>query len=124
MNVTTREEAHTLGKARYYTGEACRSGHIAERYVSTGGCIACLRKYKASYAPQVLNHELVAWAPTNRFQIPKGLNPEQQANLEATLQTWVIEWAKQAGMPMSASAQETITKMVAYRLARVGKVES
>lgn len=31
----------------YYTGEPCKNGHVAPRYVSTGGCTACLKRTMA-----------------------------------------------------------------------------
>lgn len=36
----TRKEARTQGLKRYFTGKACKKGHLAERYVS-GGCVIC-----------------------------------------------------------------------------------
>jgi len=37
-----RIDAAQQGLTRYSTGKPCARGHISERYVSTGGCIACL----------------------------------------------------------------------------------
>lgn len=42
--IITRDEAFERGLKRYFTGVQCRQGHIAERYTSTTGCIACLRR--------------------------------------------------------------------------------
>lgn len=39
----TRPEAADSGLKFYYTGETCRYGHQAERYVSNGNCIECVR---------------------------------------------------------------------------------
>lgn len=38
-----RDEARLLGFTLYRTGERCRRGHQAWRYVSTGNCIECMR---------------------------------------------------------------------------------
>jgi hypothetical protein len=35
-------EAFESGKTRYFTGEPCKHGHIAERMVSNGVCVDCL----------------------------------------------------------------------------------
>lgn len=43
MQILTRADAYRLGLKKFYTGHPCRNGHIAERYVSTKGCIECLR---------------------------------------------------------------------------------
>lgn len=41
--VLGRRDARALGLTVYRTGEACLNGHTGWRYVSTGGCIDCLR---------------------------------------------------------------------------------
>jgi hypothetical protein len=37
----TREEAAQRGLSRFWTGRACKSGHVAERYASNGQCVQC-----------------------------------------------------------------------------------
>lgn len=37
----TRGEARLSGCAHYFTGKPCRHGHLAPRFVSTGGCVSC-----------------------------------------------------------------------------------
>lgn len=39
----TKEEARQQNLSFYFTGIACRAGHIAPRYVSNGGCQECVR---------------------------------------------------------------------------------
>lgn len=36
-----KREAAALGLARYFTGKACKHGHLSERYTSTGQCAQC-----------------------------------------------------------------------------------
>lgn len=43
MEKITRAEAKALGLHRYFTGAACKNGHVAQRYVSTGKCCECRR---------------------------------------------------------------------------------
>jgi hypothetical protein len=49
-NVTTtlisREAAIAAGQTRYFTGEKCSHGHIAERIVSTRTCVVCHREHQ------------------------------------------------------------------------------
>lgn len=48
----TRKEAEDQNCARYFTGEPCTHGHIAERYRYSGGCVLCeqvRRKKRADY---------------------------------------------------------------------------
>lgn len=37
----TREKAATCGLSRFWTGRPCKSGHLAERYVSNRQCVQC-----------------------------------------------------------------------------------
>lgn len=37
----SRDEARTQGLNKYYTGEPCKKGHTAERYVANSTCCVC-----------------------------------------------------------------------------------
>lgn len=39
--IVTRRTARAAGVKRYFTGKPCKYGHVAERFTSTGNCIAC-----------------------------------------------------------------------------------
>lgn len=41
LEVISREEAKARGLKRYFTGEPCKRGHVAERYACSRGCVAC-----------------------------------------------------------------------------------
>lgn len=43
---TERHAAWMAGKVRYSTGIPCKHGHIAERFVSNGGCVQCVSPFK------------------------------------------------------------------------------
>lgn len=43
MEVITRDEARERGLKRFFTGIACKHGHVAHRLVSTGSCVECNR---------------------------------------------------------------------------------
>ncbi len=43
----TRAEAKARGLTRYFTGEPCPHGHVAERFASTRQCCECLIAHKA-----------------------------------------------------------------------------
>lgn len=49
---STRAEAFARGADRYFTGVACRHGHVAERYVS-GSCVGCREAHYARRAPEL-----------------------------------------------------------------------
>lgn len=45
-NQELRRAAFEAGKTRYNTGVPCKHGHVAERYVSNGGCVQCVMPFK------------------------------------------------------------------------------
>jgi 5-methylcytosine-specific restriction endonuclease McrA len=44
-----RKQARESGLKRYFTGNPCKHGHVAERFVSSGGCVACAIERLAVY---------------------------------------------------------------------------
>ncbi len=42
-DIVSAREAFNAGKTRYFTGISCKHGHIAERMISNGSCVECLR---------------------------------------------------------------------------------
>lgn len=50
--VISRKEAQVRGLIRFYTGVPCSThGHLVERYVSNGGCVACVNWKVAAGVP-------------------------------------------------------------------------
>lgn len=43
-----RETAFSLGRTRYFTGEPCIHGHVAERWVANRACSECIRQQQRS----------------------------------------------------------------------------
>lgn len=41
MKILTKKQARGLKLNKYYTGKYCAQGHMVERYVVTGRCVAC-----------------------------------------------------------------------------------
>jgi hypothetical protein len=50
MQVITRADAHAQGLMHFYNGKPCQRGHVAQRFVSTGGCVECGKFYGKKYA--------------------------------------------------------------------------
>lgn len=44
--ILLKSDAIVQGKMVFYTGKPCRAGHIAQRYVTSGRCIECIRLAK------------------------------------------------------------------------------
>jgi hypothetical protein len=57
MNMISRCDAQAAGLLKFFNGEVCSKGHIAERYVSSGKCVQCnserCAKRRAEKAEQV-----------------------------------------------------------------------
>jgi hypothetical protein len=48
--IISQRDAKAAGLARYFLGadRPCKRGHVAERFVSGGNCLACLAEYMAA----------------------------------------------------------------------------
>lgn len=61
---------------RYFTGDPCRNGHIAERLISNRACVICLTERKLTWAKD--NSDKLAEKARNR----RSNNPEKIRNYE------------------------------------------
>lgn len=43
MDPISRSQAQHEGRKKFFTGKPCAHGHVAQRYVSTGACVVCLK---------------------------------------------------------------------------------
>ena len=61
MDLISRKDAKEQGLSRYFTGEPCKQGHIAERYVSSYLCVVCKKqscgKWKEKNREEYLENE-------------------------------------------------------------------
>jgi hypothetical protein len=46
LEVISKTDAVCQGYNKYYTGDPCKYGHLDLRYVKTGMCRTCSKKYK------------------------------------------------------------------------------
>lgn len=53
MNIITRLEAHKAGLKHYFTGKPCKHGHVAQRYITTGNCFECARRFVLENRQQI-----------------------------------------------------------------------
>ena len=42
MEITSRQDAITFGRRKYFTGVPCKNGHVSERYTQSSVCLDCL----------------------------------------------------------------------------------
>lgn len=46
MDIKTRVEAATVGDRAYYTGKACKYGHVGMRRTDNGACVDCQARFR------------------------------------------------------------------------------
>ena len=46
MIIITKNQAKLEGLLYFYTGEACKNGHLAQRKTKTGNCVECTKEYR------------------------------------------------------------------------------
>lgn len=63
MKIISRSEAARQGQKRYYTGDFCKHGHDAPRYVCNTKCIAC--DIKEDVNVKIINKQIKRWALVN-----------------------------------------------------------
>lgn len=98
--ISTRGEAHAKGQTFFYTGRPCRAGHLAVRYVSTGGCTMCLDSYKTENAKNPFDHRLVPFDGSGIWRAGHWDAPTLQRAKEA-VQVFLNEWtAANAPLPV------------------------
>ena len=64
----SREIASEKGLTRYYTGEACKRGHVASRYTRGGQCVTCTYLHSTNYRkknPEKFRGYTPAWRRRN-----------------------------------------------------------
>lgn len=87
--VITRVEAKRRGMSRYFTGKPCKRGHVAERNVSSWGCVECATIQSRDWTQR---HGHRPYCPTrykrlDRFHAIKrlyGLTSDEYTNLFET----------------------------------------
>jgi 5-methylcytosine-specific restriction endonuclease McrA len=103
MQIIKRQTAQQSGLNKYFTGKPCKSGHISERYVHSGVCIACLRKnvdrYRASHR-ETVNLRTRTW----RDHHP-GYYTDRYAYDSSKSKEWTKRW-KQANPARVALMQD------------------
>jgi hypothetical protein len=88
MGIITRAEAIERGLKRYFTGEACPRGHVAERSVRGTACIECQkaasRAYREAHYEETRATER-AYAEVHREELNAASRAYREAHLEKRL---------------------------------------
>lgn len=73
MNIISRKEAISQGLKFYFTGKSCKRGHVAERYTSNCGCLACHEESMSSRTSEYHTYFSNRWR-TNNPELAKKLH--------------------------------------------------
>jgi hypothetical protein len=103
--VITREAAHAAGRRFYYTGEPCKWGHVAPRYVTTSGCVDCLKKFKPRLNPY--SKDKVPFMPSVPLWRSRRFSDEQLAQLAKYVQTCIDAFEAHVLPPVCATCNGT-----------------
>lgn len=95
MLIISREEAARRGLKRFFTGEPCRHGHVAERWVGCRGrCVECTDTHRKKYRednPERVREKRLAYDKKNREVRNEQARAWQKKNPEkvkAALRRW------------------------------------
>ncbi|MGN6701453.1 MAG: hypothetical protein ACTHKB_00640, partial [Burkholderiaceae bacterium] len=58
QKIISKQQAVVAGLKKYFTGKACKQGHVSERYVAKSTCVECLRLSSIFRAEKKKAHEL------------------------------------------------------------------
>lgn len=88
MKVISRKVAKSLGLKRYFTGKACPRGHVAERLISSMGCLTCqagrLRTWKRANSEKVSEQKRARYK-VNPEKVREQIRVYRKANPEKIL---------------------------------------
>jgi len=112
--VKTRKQAYADGDLLYYTGRACKQGHLSQRYVSNGCCKYCINQtFKRRYVEP--DGPLVNFIPS-KLRAPRSYGINDLIRLRHYLQTCVFAYMRQA-------SPELIDADMEFRIAHHTKIK-
>lgn len=88
FEIINRNDAFAQGRKRFYTGKPCKYGHDAQRFVTTGNCVACNAARSKMFAntksaergkfiyPLHPDDHAAAWAYCQALDLARGYVPQ------------------------------------------------
>src|SRR5688500_7734061 len=74
----TRDEAIASGAKRYFTGQPCSRGHVAERNVSSKGCLECMKENAAKWRDADPERAKAVWTKNNHATRDQRVEKKRQ----------------------------------------------
>ena len=116
IELITREEALARGLKRYFTGEACRAGHVTERYSYNGVCVECHRKRARRWSranPERVRAVARRWYKANPEKQKEANRRWRQANPEKVAEYERLQRAADKARNFVSSWRESTPKQAA-----------
>lgn len=101
-NNTARAEAKAIGAPRYFTGNPCPKGHVAERNTRDGSCVECQREHSAKRNAAGFNRE---YFQKNKPQMDAYRRAYREKNLEDLRKKRRLEYQKNRDYYMEYAAK-------------------
>ena len=119
MQIITQKEAKAQGLKRYFTGEPCKYGHIAERSCRDGYCLACKAAsakawYEANREKELARHK--ACYEANRKEVLARQKVYYEANSKKVVARKKVCY--------EANHKKMLARQMAYRRANPEKVRA
>lgn len=68
IKIRSRKDSLLGGAKRYFTGKPCANGHVAERFVSTRGCVDCVSAANKAIPPDRAQDYVRKYRTTESYQ--------------------------------------------------------
>lgn len=119
MEIISKADARAAGLKRFFTGEPCMRGHIAEQYVSTGQCLTCCRTVYAEGNERYkqANKEKVAEWQRIKYERNKHKYKEGYASYRRINKDRVNAWNRNR----KSRQKQAVGKFTAEDIARIFK---
>lgn len=88
--IITRDEARALGLTRYFTGNECVRGHVAERNTGNRSCVECSLAHSKAYRernPDKIYEYCKGYVEKNREWSRENARKDREKNKEARIET-------------------------------------
>lgn len=90
----SRADAKRLGLSRYFTGQACKFGHVCERRVCNGHCLDCTPRWWRKPPASIIDVPLVGPPKPRKSRTglaPEALKARQMEDSRRRSQKWASE---------------------------------
>jgi hypothetical protein len=117
--VVSLSQAKAKGVTRYFTGVACKHGHVAERLVSSRACTMCMQEKLAAY--RIKNRSTLLEKKRIAQKLYTACNPEK---IVATRKATMAKHRKARNAEKAAWARKNAGRVLAWtRQRQLAKIQ-